>query len=155
MNFLNISFFLFFVFITIYPEQVFAEKKQTLKINDLVLSKIWVKAGPPNAKSGAGYLSIENLGSTDDSLIKVSSPIAGMTMIHHTVIENGMAKMKHLDRVTIPAGKSIDLNPGGLHIMFMGLKKALNAGGKVKLTLKFLRAGSIKVNFPIMKKRVD
>tara|TARA_B100001123_G_C15138207_1_gene958335 strand:- start:603 stop:1025 length:423 start_codon:yes stop_codon:yes gene_type:complete len=139
----------------IFAQQAVAEKKQTFKINDLVLSKTWVKASPRNARAGAGYLSIENLGSTDDSLIKVSSPIAGMSMIHDTVIEDGVAKMKHLDRFVIPAGKLAELKPGGLHIMLMGLKTQLNAGSKVTLTLKFLRAGSITVDFPIMKKRVD
>ena len=86
MNFLNLSFLLVLFYCSFVPKQGISEKSKSFRISDLVLSKTWVKESPPNATSGAAYLSIENLGAIDDTLTKASGPVANFVMIHENKI---------------------------------------------------------------------
>jgi len=93
----------------------------------------------------AGYLTIKNTGSTDDRLIGVQVDFA-MAMLHQTSVDSsGVASMKEVNAIPIPAGQTMELKPGSYHIMFMSPTRALKAGESVELTLQFQNAGSIKV----------
>jgi len=93
----------------------------------------------------AGYLTIKNTGSTDDSLIGVQVDFA-MAMLHQTSVDsNGVASMKEISAIPIPAGQTVELKPGSYHIMFMSPTQNLKTGESVELTLQFQKAGSIKV----------
>ena len=93
----------------------------------------------------AGYLIIKNTGSADDQLISANADIAGMVMLHKTVISNNIASMQEVQSIDIPAGQTVTLQPGGFHIMFMNLKSMPQLGTKVALTLVFQKAGTITV----------
>ncbi|MGE5266079.1 MAG: copper chaperone PCu(A)C [Deltaproteobacteria bacterium] len=112
----------------------------------LAVANAWARATPGGAKVGAGYLEIVNGTAADDTLLSVSSPVAGKTEIHEMKHDDGVMKMRALtDGLTIPAGKTISLSPGGLHIMFLDLAAPLVAGQKFDLELTFKTAGKVTV----------
>lgn len=117
----------------------------------LSLTNIRAFATPPGAMAGAGYLTIDNGGTSDDRLIAVEADVPRV-MIHTTVMEDGIARMRHVDGgVEIPAGGQALLQPGGLHVMFMGLRNTpLVAGETLPATLIFEKAGAVPVIFDIV-----
>lgn len=112
----------------------------------LTVGKAWARATPGGATVGAGYLEIVNSTSAADQLLSASAPVAGKTEIHEMTHENGVMKMRAMtDGVEIPAGATVSLAPGGLHLMFLDLPAPLTAGQTFDLTLTFKTAGTIKV----------
>jgi copper(I)-binding protein len=119
-------------------------------IGDLEISGAFSRATLPNAPVGAGYLTITNKGPSDDRLVSATSPVAGMTQIHEMKMEGDIMKMAELpDGLVIPAGGSVTLAPGGLHIMFMQLNQQLAEGTKVPVTLIFATAGTVDVELMV------
>lgn len=101
------------------------------------------------AKVGSGYMEIVNSGDSADRLIEVQADIPRIE-IHAIEDNDGVVKMVEMENgVDIPAGETVSLEPGGLHIMFMGLDGALVAGTEVPATLVFEKAGSVDVVFKI------
>ena len=96
---------------------------------------VWVKTTVPGGTVSAAYMHIKS--AVPVKLVKAESPIAAIVEIHEMKMNDGVMEMKGLDAVEIPANKLIDLKPGGLHIMLMKLKKSINPGDKVPLTLTF------------------
>lgn len=92
---------------------------------------------------GAAYLVIKNNGSADDALIGVESSIANATEVHESVMTGDVVTMRPVARIDVKASSSVELKPGGYHIMFIGLKQPLQVGMKVALTLKFEKAGPV------------
>ncbi|MEN9895742.1 MAG: hypothetical protein RIR97_1594, partial [Pseudomonadota bacterium] len=104
----------------------------------------------PGAPVGAGFLTITNTGTDDDRLTSVSTPIAGEGQIHEMAMEGEVMKMRQLkDGIAIPAGATVELKRGGLHLMFMQLKEPMKEGGMVKATLTFEKAGTVDVEFKV------
>ncbi|MFN8051995.1 MAG: copper chaperone PCu(A)C [Acidimicrobiales bacterium] len=98
---------------------------------------------PANPAEASVYLTIVNSGDTDDRLLSVESPSAVAVHLHETTIaDNGFASMTAVPTLTIPAGMTIALKPGGLHLMMM-TSKPLAEGDRVKLTLTFEHAGAL------------
>ena len=99
---------------------------------------------------GAGYITITNKGTADDTLVSAASPVAGMTQIHEMKMEGDVMKMNEVEGgLVIPAGQSVMLAPGGFHIMFMDLKEQLVEGSTVPVTLTFATAGTIEVKLVV------
>ena len=106
-----------------------------------------------SAPSGAGYFTVTNSGDADDVLLKVMADFP-QVMIHETTEENGIARMSHVMSVPVPAGETVAFEPGGLHVMFMGLNgDPLEAGETVPATLVFEKAGEVAVNFDVISRR--
>lgn len=105
----------------------------------------WARPTIGNARVSAAYLIITNAGSTADEIISGSSPAAAMVEIHSHVMDGDIARMRRLQEVDLPAGKTIIFQPGGLHIMLIGLRKPLKTGDKLKLTLAFKHHTPINV----------
>ena len=123
---------------------------QQVKSGDLVLDQAWTRATPGGAKVGGGYLTIDNKGATADKLIGGSSPVAGKVEVHEMAMNNGVMTMRQLkDGLPIAAGKSVKLAPGGYHIMLMELKAPLKKGDKIPVTLKFEKAGDVKLTLDV------
>jgi copper(I)-binding protein len=117
-----------------------------VKAGDLVVSQPWTRATPGGAKVAGGYLTIENKGSAPDRLVGVSGEVAGKIDVHEMAMENGVMKMRPLDRgLTIDPGKTVKLAPGGYHIMMQDLKHPLKQGDRVQVTLEFEKAGKVPV----------
>lgn len=120
------------------------------KLGNLEIRHPWSKATVAGQPVAGGFMKITNNGSEADRLVSVASDAAGMIQIHQMTVEDGIMKMSEVPGgVEIPAGQSVELKPGGLHVMFMGLKTPFKEGDKVKAVLTFEKAGTIDVEFKI------
>lgn len=121
-----------------------------VKAGDLVISQAWSRATPGGAKVAGGYVTIENKGTAPDRLIGGSADIAGKFEIHEMAMDNGVMKMRPLDKgLTIEPGKTVKFAPGSYHLMLEQLKKPLKQGDKVPLTLEFEKAGKVAVSLDV------
>ncbi|MDQ2065240.1 copper chaperone PCu(A)C [Xinfangfangia sp. CPCC 101601] len=102
------------------------------------------------AKTAGGYMAISNEGDTPDRLIGVETEIAARAEVHLTEVNaEGIASMRHVEALEIPAGDTTLLEQGGAHVMLMGLNTQLTEGDMVKATLIFEQAGRIEIEFMI------
>jgi copper(I)-binding protein len=117
-----------------------AEKSAAVAAPDIEIVKPFARASIPN---GAVYMMIKNNGETDDALIGAKTDVAETAELHETRIdENEVMRMRPIDAVELPAGGSAVLEPGGMHLMLIGLQKELVAGDTFELTLNFKQSGS-------------
>ena len=99
---------------------------------------------------GAFYLTITNTGDAADRLVSVQTDVAGTAEIHDVVMDGGvMQMMPQLDGVEIPAGGELVLEPGGYHVMLIGLTQSLLAGDEFTATLTFENAGDVAITVPV------
>ena len=112
----------------------------------VAVTQAWARATPPGASVGAAYVTIENRGASDERLVGVTSPAAQSVMIHETVEANGVAQMRPLEAPVIPAGETLAMQPGGIHIMLTGLSAPLKEGERLSLTLEFENAGVLTLD---------
>lgn len=95
--------------------------------------------------SSAAYLTISNSGDAADRLVKVSSDVAAAVELHNNENKDGVMIMTQLQSVDVPAGGTVEFDPGGMHMMLIGLKRDLKAGESVPITLQFAQAGDVAV----------
>lgn len=115
------------------------------------VSNAWVRATVPG-QSGTG--AFMNLSAPDGArLVGVSSPVAGVAEVHEMKMEGDIMKMRALPTLELPAGKTVQLKPGGYHLMLMDLKQPLPKGSSVPLTLRFQNAkgaqSRLEVTLPV------
>jgi hypothetical protein len=123
---------------------------QTYTQGGLRIESPWSRATPTVAPVAGGYVTITNTGKVRDTFLGGSSPVAAQIEIHRSTIQNGVASMRPLTMgLTINPGETIELAPGGTHLMFIKPTKVFKDGEKVEATLLFERAGEIKVEFAI------
>jgi copper(I)-binding protein len=96
----------------------------------------WARATPPGIEVGAAYLVITG-GDLADRLVGASTPRAAMVHLHDVIESEGVAKMRAIEEVPVPAGGRVELAPKGLHLMLMGLDAPLVVGETFPLTLQF------------------
>ena len=123
---------------------------QELKAGDLLLSHAWARATPGGAKVGGAFLTIKNAGKIPDKLVGGSSPLGEKVEVHETATKAGVATMRPVSGgLPIPAGRTVTLEPGGYHIMIMGLNAPLKAGDHVPMTLQFEKAGKVEITLDV------
>lgn len=120
-----------------------------VKIGNLEIDTIWARGTPPGAKVGGGFMRIRNTGKESDRLIGFSSPLAKRGEVHEMAVTNGVMMMREIKGLEIKPGETVELKPGGYHVMFMDLTGPLKAGEPVKGTLTFEKAGTVEVLFPV------
>src|SRR5436305_11182457 len=87
-----------------------------VKAGDLVITQGWSRATPGGAKTGGGFLTIENKGSAPDKLIGASADVAGKVEVHEMAMNDGVMKMRPVEGgLTIDPGKTVKLAPSGYH----------------------------------------
>jgi copper(I)-binding protein len=122
-----------------------------VKVGTLTITDLWTRATPPGAPAAGGFLTITNTGTEPDRLIAVSSPETAAGELHEMSMENDVMKMNAVaGGIEIPAGATVKLAPGGLHLMLIGPKGPLTEGGKFPVTLTFEKAGKIDTFLHIM-----
>jgi copper(I)-binding protein len=121
------------------------------EIGDLIIGDGFARAVGPRAQSGAGYFTVTNEGDEPDILVAAESPAAERVEIHtHVLDETGVARMVELaEGIEIPAGETVTLEPGGLHVMFMGLTDAWDPEAGIAVTLVFAEAGEVEIVLPV------
>lgn len=110
----------------------------------------WSRETARGQSVGGGFLTITNSGQTDDRLTGGTTDIAAQVQVHTMNMDGGVMRMRPLKNgLTIPAGETVTLQPGSFHIMFTGLKRPLNRGELVPVTLHFAKAGKVAVQFKV------
>jgi copper(I)-binding protein len=123
---------------------------QEIRAGALTISQPWSRATPPGSKIGVGYLTIQNTGKDADKLVSATSPASTKVEIHEMAMNKGVMTMRPVKGgVPIAPGQSVTFQPGGFHMMFMGLKAPLKQGATLPATLVFEKAGKVEVAFPI------
>ncbi len=121
-----------------------------VEAGNLEISGGAVKAMLPGAKVGGGGFIVKNNGSTDDRLIAAESPAAGRVELHEMTMENDVMKMRKVEGgIAVPAGETVELKSGRLHLMFMEVKKPFAEGDVIPLTLTFEKAGKVDYALPV------
>lgn len=118
------------------------------KIGSIEIDHPWTRAMPPGAKVGGGFMVITNAGSEPDRLVGLSSPRAARGEVHEMTMQEGVMKMRELqDGLEIAPGATVELKPGGYHVMFMEVTEGFKEGEDIPATLVFEKAGEVEVEF--------
>ena len=116
----------------------------------IIVERPYARATPAGAVTGAVYMILNNKADVADRLTAVSSDVADKLQLHEMAVVGGVMQMRQLaNGLSIPAGGSVVLKPGGYHVMLIGLKSPLRAGETFPLTLTFEKAGNISVTVPV------
>lgn len=142
------SLFAGFLAATLITVPAFAED---FKSGSLVIDHPWARATAVTAKNGAVFMKIDNKGSGGDKLISASGQVADMIQLHTNIDDNGVMKMREVKAIDVGPGKSVELKPGGYHVMLIGLKAPLKEGDSFPLKLMFEKAGAVEVTVKIDK----
>lgn len=119
-------------------------------VGDLQIIHPSIPQPAASAKAAGGFVAITNTGTEAERLIGVESDIAMKSETHESKVDaNGIGMMEHVDFIEIPPGQTVNLQHGGYHIMFMGLKAPLMEGELHKATLIFERAGRVEIEFQV------
>lgn len=120
----------------------------------LSIDHSWARTSPPGAPS-AGFLTIHNGTDQNEVLLAVSGDFARRLEVHQSFMADGVMKMEEQKAgVVIPAGETVVFEPGGYHLMFMGLDKNFEKGEVYSVTLTFENAGDVELNLPVMESKM-
>ena len=120
------------------------------KIN---VSHAWVQEAPPSAEVLAGYMDLQNQSSQAQTLLGARSADFKSVMLHQTVSKGGMAHMNHTPQIEIKPGSTLQLTPGGYHLMLMNPKKGLRQGDQVEVLLEFKGGLVLPVKLKVSKEQ--
>ncbi len=107
------------------------------------------RAMPPGAPNSGAFMVFHNTGSVDARLVSAQADVSGSVELHTHGEEDGMMKMREIPEIVVPAGETVVLKPGGLHVMFIGLKAPLEAGQSFPLTLSFSDGSTQQITVPV------
>lgn len=117
--------------------------------SDVTVADPWARASILASRPAAAYLSLSS--DTGDRLLSTSTPVAAQVMIHAAETDaSGVSRMVHLETLDLPAGKTVTLSPGNMHLMLMGLAIKLEEGASFPLTLTFELTGDVTVEVRVL-----
>ena len=114
---------------------------QTPSVN-IEVKDAWVRSSVPGQMGTGAFMKIT--AKDGAQLVSVSSPVAGVGEVHEMKMEGDVMKMRAVPQLDLPAGKAVELKPGGYHVMLMDLKQPLLKDTKVPLTLTFKDAKGVQ-----------
>ena len=117
-------------------------------VGAITIGHPWARAAGANA-NGAAFMTLRNAGPQPDRLLSATTPIARTVELHTHIRDGEVMRMRPVADIPLPAGQTVHLRPGGLHVMLIGLTEPLRQGATVPLTLRFERAGEVTVQLEI------
>ena len=122
-----------------------------IKVGALEITSAWTRQPPDGARVAGGYMKITNTGTEVDRLTGGAAAIAGRFEVHEMAMADGVMRMRELtEGLTIKPGETVELKPGGLHLMYMQLRERPMVGRTVKTTLTFEKAGKVEIDVPVL-----
>lgn len=109
----------------------------------------FARAVPPGQTNSAAFMTLTNGGDTAHVLVSAESNVSEVVELHAHIMEDGMMKMRRLEKIDLPAGETVALEPGGLHLMLIGLARQLSPGEDVEITLIFGDGGRKVLTVPV------
>lgn len=122
---------------------------QAQACGELTVADAWVRLAPPNAPVMAGYLTLSNAGADPAVVTGGSSDAFERVELHDMTHENGVMKMRKLDRIEVEPGAKVELAPGGMHLMLIGPKREFAVGDSVEVTLRLCAETDETVSFVV------
>jgi copper(I)-binding protein len=116
---------------------------------DIQVGEVRAAPTPPVSSVGAVYLSIANRGAKADTLIALASPLAAKVELHRSTLAQGTLQMREIGSLECPPHATVNIAPGALHIMLLGLQHPLVAGSTFPLSLRFRDAGMLVVQVSV------
>jgi len=105
-------------------------------LGEVSITEAWVRGTVAGQMATGAFMQIRS--STDAALVSAASPAAKAVEIHEMALDAGVMRMRAIDRLALPAGKTVEMKPGGYHVMMMGLAAPLKQGDVVPFTLTFV-----------------
>ncbi|MGL4406009.1 MAG: copper chaperone PCu(A)C [Notoacmeibacter sp.] len=125
-------------------------------LGDITIEGYWVRAMLPGQPVAGGFLKLTNKGGTDDRLVSASSPKSARMELHEMAMKGDVMEMREIaGGIIVPAGQTVELAPGGLHVMFFDIAETFKDGDTVPVTLTFEKAGEIELMLPVMAKAMS
>lgn len=121
---------------------------QQFKAGTITVDHPYARSTAAGQQVGGGYLKLINVGGAD-RLVSASASVAKTVELHEMKMDGDVMKMRPVDGIALPPGKTVELQPGGFHIMFIGLKAPLKVGDSFPLKLKFEKAGEVTVDVKV------
>lgn len=119
---------------------------------DLTATKAFAFETAPTAKSGVAYISVMTH-EADDRLLGAKSPVAKRVELHTHIKDGDVMRMRPVDDpLPVSPGNPIQMGPGGIHVMLMGLNAPLENGAAIPVTLIFEKAGDVSFDVPIIQR---
>jgi copper(I)-binding protein len=114
------------------------------------VERAWARATAPGVAVTAVYFTIRNPAARPDQVVTLRSPAGELAEIHETKMSDGIMQMRQITAATVPAGGTLALEPGGIHVMLIGLRSPLVPGAKLPLILTFRHAGEVRVDAVVL-----
>ncbi len=128
----------------------------TVSVGALELSELRTLETPPNARNAGGFVTIVNTGDVDNRLVSATSPVSERVELHTMTMDGDVMRMRELeDGIALPAGETVELKPGGLHVMFIGLSAPFVTGETVPVTLTFESGDTQELIMPVMERTME
>ena len=119
--------------------------------SSVTVSDAYARAVPPGQPNSASFMTLHNNSAADHALLGAGSAAAEAVELHTHSMKDGMMQMRRVEKIDIPAGAETRLQPGGLHVMLIGLKQPLHPGEAVSLSLQFDDGSTLDVSAPVRK----
>jgi hypothetical protein len=121
---------------------------------DIMVEHAWVRPvvvsdAATGSWNSAVYCVVENRGQADEHLVAASTDAAATVEIHESRVADGVMRMRQVEAVAVNAGERVALEPGGLHIMLMGVTRSLVAGDTIEVTLRFTTSDPLTIRVPV------
>jgi copper(I)-binding protein len=116
---------------------------------EVMVQNPYARAVAPGQKNSAVFMTLMNHGKAEHAIVRASGDVSDVVELHTHINDGGVMRMRPIDKITVAAGGKTDLQPGGLHVMLIGLKGALNEGDMVHLTLTFEDGSTAMVMAPV------
>ncbi len=118
------------------------------KVGAITIGHPYARATAAGQPIGGGFMKFVN-GGGNDKLLSVSAEVSTSVELHEMKMEGDVMKMRQVEGIELPASKTVELKPGGYHVMFIGLKAPLKAGDSFPVKLKFEKAGVVTVDVKV------
>jgi copper(I)-binding protein len=109
----------------------------------------YVRAVPPGQPNSAAFMNLTNRGGAARALVAAASPSAEVVELHTHAMVDGMMRMRQIEQIDVAPGATVNLAPGGLHVMLIGLTGPLGVGDTVTLTLEFDDGQRVEISAPV------
>ncbi len=111
----------------------------------------YARAAIKQQRNSAVFMQLKNLDDRTASVVSASSPVSDAVELHTHINDNGVMRMRKIPRIELPGSQTVELKPGGLHVMLLGLREDLQIGQQVEVTLRFNDGSEKKLEAPVQR----
>lgn len=117
----------------------------------VMVSDAYIRAVPPGQPTSVSFMVLKNHSSEALVLVGAESAVAKAVELHTHTMKEGMMRMRQVEKIDLPAGETVQLQPGGLHVMLIGLQQKLVPGEQIDMALLFADGSKLALKVPVVK----